>query len=391
MRVAVVNLTSGGFSGGFSKYLHELLPLLRDDSRVSHVDVHMPSNASVGLPPGFAARSWPADDYRTDFSTLKRRLREGRADVVFIPTARFIESGLPTLVMVRNMEPLVRPIAGNSAFEAARNLARRVAAKRSCQKATAVIAVSDYVRDFLQERWKIPAQKISVVPHGVNPPSRPTSRQPISLSGLSPSVPIIFTAGSIRPARGVEDVIAALADLKRQGILAHLVIAGGGAGDSTRYKRRLERYVRHHGLSQQVIWAGQLSREEMSWCFFESSAFVMTSRVEACPNLVLEALAHAALSVSVSSRPMPEFFGESASYYEPGNARQLSSELARLLNNTDQATREGCRSRARDRAAEYRWERTAALTVEALLRCANRGARPGVGPTRRHLGTGTYR
>ena len=34
MRIAVVNLTSGGLSGGYRKYLARLMPLLASDPRV---------------------------------------------------------------------------------------------------------------------------------------------------------------------------------------------------------------------------------------------------------------------------------------------------------------------------------------------------------------------
>ena len=53
-------------------------------------------------------------------------------DVVFFPTARLIEcGGAPTVVMVRNMEPLTVPFGGNTWREGFRNIARaRVARAR---------------------------------------------------------------------------------------------------------------------------------------------------------------------------------------------------------------------------------------------------------------------
>jgi len=57
LRLAVVNLTAGGLSGGYQKYLQHLLPLLVRDTRLEQVDVFLPPQAgrSRGLVVGVAA------------------------------------------------------------------------------------------------------------------------------------------------------------------------------------------------------------------------------------------------------------------------------------------------------------------------------------------------
>jgi len=49
MRVAVVNLTAGGLSGGYRKYLARLMPLLAADSRVTRLGVFAPEAARALL------------------------------------------------------------------------------------------------------------------------------------------------------------------------------------------------------------------------------------------------------------------------------------------------------------------------------------------------------
>src|SRR5205085_10635944 len=128
-------------------------------------------------------------------------------DVVFFPTARLVDCGrVPTVVMVRNMEPLTVPFGGNSWRESLRNLVRARAARRACERATRVIAVSDFVRWFVTGRWGLPASRVGRVYHGVTPPDPASEMVPPSLRSVNR---FVFTAGSIRPARGLEDLIRA--------------------------------------------------------------------------------------------------------------------------------------------------------------------------------------
>src|SRR5262245_56919541 len=106
MTLALVNLTAGGMSGGYVKYLRQMVPLIAADARVRRLDVWLPPALPADLIPGVEALSWPAGDALTGFRALRQRLARTRPDVVFVPTARWLDTGgIPTVVMVRNMEP----------------------------------------------------------------------------------------------------------------------------------------------------------------------------------------------------------------------------------------------------------------------------------------------
>jgi glycosyltransferase involved in cell wall biosynthesis len=100
----------------------------------------------------------------------------------------------------------------------------------------------------------------------------------------------------------------------------------------------------------------------------------MTSRVEACPNTLLEAMSHGCFCISTTSAPMPEFLGEAALYYSPGSGVALAGQLSQLstLSTGDIAR---FRDGARARAQEFTWERTAERTVSVLEEVATRCAR----------------
>ena len=370
MRVALVNLTSGGLSGGYKKYLEAVLPLLRASPSVSNLDIFC--RQGMELPPdlGSTCWSWPPGDGLTGYTVLRSELRRRAPDVVFIPTARIVRSEFPTVIMVRNMEPLIAPFAGNSARDALKNIARCLTARMSCRHADRVIAVSPFVRDFLVDRWRIPSAKIGVVSHGVEAPlSRSLLTRPEWLGGHG-SRPIIFTAGSIRPARGLEDLISAMTKLRDSGVDATLVVAGEVSGGARRYRRRLSDAIAENSLRDSVIWPGSLSRQSMAWSFANCVAFVMTSRVEACPNTALEALAYGTPCIATTLRPMPETFGDAAFYYKAGDSQALASQLSTVLG-LGLAEKTSLADRARARASEFTWEGTVRATISELRLAAN--------------------
>lgn len=364
MRVAVVNLTSGGFSGGYAKYLRELIPRLRDDARIAELLVLGPSGAKDAVD-----WCWPDGDAKRRRPALGERLDRWKPDLLFIPTARLYRwGGVPVVTMVRNMEPLVVPFAAPTWRERAVNVARRLEARRAARHADHVIAVSGFVAEYLREHWRVPQARMSVVPHGVHPPVDGGVQPRLAPGSLPPQTRVVLSAGSIRPARGIEDLLYALPILRRDsGHQAQLWFAGAPTPGAERYLASLKELSRALGVDDAVIWLDNLRPPELLWCFRRADIFAMTSRVEACPNLVLESLAAGAMSVSVDTPPMPEFYGDAARYYTAGNATQLATQLGSALS-TPPAALFTLRAAATSRAQRYRWEDTAAATAAALSR-----------------------
>ena len=370
MNVAVVNLTAGGFSAGYRKYLDAILPRLASSPRVGRLHVFSPMQAR-GMFPNDAGDQlfWSSSDAYRGYRSVRAAIQRAAPDIVFIPTARWLDvGGTPSVVMVRNMEPLLQPFVGNGVLESLRNTARRYAAQRACRQATRIIAVSNHVRDYLIAEWAIPIDNIGVVYHGVDIPSSDDSvTRPRTLPANIETSPYLFTAGSIRPARGLEDAVSALAVLIERGIRIPLVIAGAVTGSAS-YRGRIRALAKAVGVERQIMWAGQLSASEISWCHQHCAAFVMTSRVEACPNTALEALAHGSITVSSTRPPMPEFFGDAALYYLAGDAASLANALGVVLA-MDSDERQRMARRGIALAHEFTWSRATEMTLDQLERC----------------------
>lgn len=378
MRIAVLNLTSGGMSGGYRKYLRNVIPRMA---------AHPSIEAILCVSPAILnAEEWIGSFPNVKFldcqpSGLMRRsvnmelevcLRNFSPEVVFIPTecACYVDK-IPHVYMVQNMEPIVGFNKGNPLSERAKNWFRAYRAKRAIKKADRVIAISKFVKEFLIVKWKISEEKIGLIYHGIDNLGRRDSIEPAHMPKDS-NKDFIFTAGSIRPARGLEDIFWAMFFLRQEGKeLPQLIIAGDANPNMRAYHEKLKRQIEKMGLSDRVFWAGNLGEEEMRWCYGRCSIFVMSSRVESFGQTALEAMAQGCICISAENPCLPEIFKDAAIYYPPKDSQSLAKIFKSVLS-WDPGRRQRMAELAINRAAEFSWDICAKKTVEELMKaCKN--------------------
>lgn len=370
MNIAVANLTGGPMSGGQVTYLQQLVPLLRRDSRVQQVRLYM--RPGTPIPECEPVDMCPGPSSLAFISNLKQRLAIQKPDVLYIPSFWHIGCGrTPVVTMIQNMEMMARPIGNNSAALAMRNLARRVVAFWSCWRSARIIAVSGFVRDSLVRRWKIPGRKIDLVYHGIVPPERiAPPQEPESLKEWR-GQPFVFTAGSIRPYRGLEDLLHAAARpaMQRHGL--RVVIAGSVDPGNDFYKQKLDTLARDLGIAGRVFYTGPLSTAQMTWCFQHGAVVALTSRVESFCFVGAEAMSQGCLMVSIQNPCLPEVLGNGALYYQEGDDDALARQIDAMLSASP-AEQGRWREKARAQAARFTWEAAAKATADCFERAAAR-------------------
>lgn len=121
--------------------------------------------------------------------------------------------------------------------------------------------------------------QVSVIPNPVLPPSAAVARE------HGNARPYLFAAGRLTWQKGFDVLIRALALLVSQGVDLDLVIAGEGWGE----ERALLELAVELGVSARVRLVGRV--EDVSSWLADAFAFVLSSRYEGFPNVLLEALA----------------------------------------------------------------------------------------------------
>lgn len=356
----------GQFSGGGRTTMRSLIPRLMesDDIETLHVAVPEAERENLGDLP---VEIWPADaGLRGACRWLKQRTLQLRPDVLFLTNAHAIDvDDIPTVCTVRNTEPMIQPLRSNPLLHGLRCVLRGRKTREACRKATRVIAVSDFVREKLEACWNIPSSKIGVVHHGSEPPlpaseiARPDRAREVAEGEF------LFSAGDFTAYRGYEDLLQAVANRRALGRSDRVLLAGGPIRLLEREHRRIIRLIGKLGLQDHVTLLGHIPRPQMAWCYRHCKAMVMTSRIEACPNVTLEAMRHGCVIISSDRKPMPEMFGEAALYYEAQKPDALQVLLAAVDDMTAEE-RDARRQIARSRGAEFSWDRACRNTIEQL-------------------------
>lgn len=140
---------------------------------------------------------------------------------------------------------------------------------------------------------------------------------------------ILFSVGRLEPEKGFDQLIRALARLKRDDIA--LVIAGEG-----RLQGELEALAREEGVSDRVYFAGNLAREEIWNYYADADTFILLSRSEALGLVVWEAM-YAGVPVIVSGAGgLRESVGEDGErgflWVEENGTEDLSLKLDQCFN-----------------------------------------------------------
>ena len=363
MEIVIANLTNGGLSGGAWKYLREIIPYIERDSRVERVRLFAHPKLTSDLE-RLTARYW-LNIHGGEFRRIRLECgSEATQRIIYVPNARAIRCVVAKrFVMVRNMEPLELPLGKNSLPAAARNFVRRIEARRACQGADGIIAVSEHVRRFLIERWGMGGKSISVIPHGVHIKRESGRRRARMVAGDRPRS--ILSVGSLQPYRGIEDLFQALPSIRREFHNIIVEVAGEFPPGTGQYRKNLQAILANNGCGASVRWLGAVSPQEVLERMERADLVLVSSRCEACPNSVLECLAVGGIGVSTRIGPMPEFFGDCAMFYKAGDPENLVSVVRKGLKLRP-SERDFIKKRCRERAQTFSWERSAGSLVSAF-------------------------
>jgi glycosyltransferase involved in cell wall biosynthesis len=367
MKVLMAFPSRGAFSGGGRTTMRSLVPHLLKHKGIHRLHVCVPQ-AESGALGDLPLETWPARlGLRGACAWLGRRCRELKPDVLFLTNSHWVNVGsIPTVCTVRNTEPIVRPLRGNPIGHGLRCLLRQYVARRACGKSTRIIAVSEFVRSLLTRQWGISDAKIGVVYHGVEPPLGPERMVRPEAAGDVDEGEFLFAAGDFTAYRGYEDLIVTLANRRRLGMCDRLLLAGGIIPGLASQHRRIMALIHKLELGDRVTLLGHVKPHEIAWCYQHCRAMIMTSRIEACPNVALEALSHGCTVISTDSPPMPEILADQAMYYPAGRCDRLQA----LLNDLDSMTADERSTRSLSARARvlrhFTWQEAAEGTVRQL-------------------------
>ena len=233
-----------------------------------------------------------------------------------------------------------------------------------------VIAECPQDRDDLIALYGAAPQRIDLVPCGFDPAEfGPGSRSVRDKLGLDPDEFVVLQLGRMVPRKGVDNVIRAVAALKRDhDIAARLLVVGGEADSpdptSTPEIGRLADLATKEGVLEQVTFTGRKPRSMLRGFYAASDVFVTTPWYEPFGITPLEAMACGRPVIGSAVGGIKYTVQEAVTGFlvPPKDPETLADRLARFQRNPELGRAFGRAGMARVRS-QFTWHHVAQSLV----------------------------
>jgi D-inositol-3-phosphate glycosyltransferase len=234
----------------------------------------------------------------------------------------------------------------------------------------------------LQWLYRADTSKVEIVPPGVDishfyPIPQDEAKEFI---GLQPCDQLLLFVGRIEPLKGIDNLIEAIAILRRQGLIVCLSVIGGDpdqvvvSHDGAETKRsvevnmsemkRLQDLRARYGMEDLVAFLGRRSQDTLPYYYSAAEAVVVPSHYESFGMVALEAMACGTPVVASQVGGLAYLVqdGETGYTVPADDPQALADALNRLLMDPDMRRRMG--RQAAEFAKEYAWSKIAARIVK---------------------------
>jgi glycosyltransferase involved in cell wall biosynthesis len=253
------------------------------------------------------------------------------------------------------------------AFRWHERIKSRVLFESSARRADLVITVSHSSKADIVKYYKVPPEKIIVIPLGVDPKFRPTDddgvRRAVRARYFGDERPFMLFVGKLTKRRNIPDLIEAFAALKRDRHLSHgLLLVGEDAAGVN-----IGRLVDAFSLGDSVVHRDYETHESLIDIYNAAELFVYPSSYEGFGMPVLEAMACGVPTIAVRNSAFLEF-AAGAYLCDDASAPHLYEAMATMLDSSDLRAR--LRRDGLNRSRAFHWDRIAARTMDALAELA---------------------
>lgn len=295
---------------------------------------------------------------------LPAKLRRHKIDLLFTAkNAGILLASCKTVVCLRNMEPLCWSGYKNHWKLNVFSWMRQMMTRMSLRRADGVVAVSEFVSQYLRRNFSGLEKKIYTVYNGnsidgVGLPPRSSHRVNAFL----------LTASKFVAYANQLNLLDGYATLVRTNKNVPPLWLAGGVLDKT-YFRKVKALIAEKGLAEKVKLLGLVSYERMMQLYADASAFLFPSTLEACPQTLIEAMAFGLPIAASNVPPMPEICRDAAIYFNPSEPGDIAAKIGMLVTN--QTLKENLSEKAMARCRFFSWDKVAFELVEVFQKVSD--------------------
>lgn len=239
--------------------------------------------------------------------------------------------------------------------------------KRVAPTLNRIITVSANARDDISREFRIPLDRFSVVPNGID------TRVFSPLPGVE-RVPfrLIVTNSADIALKGLDVLLRAVAALAPDRPKLHLVVVG-----MPKKKSPIISLIRELGLGQKVQFTGRIDQETFIHHYARAWAAVVPSLYEGFGLPAGEAMACGVPVISTTGGALPEVVGDAGILVPPGDHQALAKAIAGLCDDPHRAEMLG-RAGFERVMDHFTWPAAARKTVAAYRRTIDDYSRPSL-------------
>jgi len=235
--------------------------------------------------------------------------------------------------------------------------------RETARRATRVVTPSEAARAQVADTFGVDAERVDVVPHGVDlarlRPDRGSGR-------LRVGQPYVLFVSQLHPRKNLGTLREAMSRLG--GERALVIVAGPARDRPDSSELAADAFAPIPGV--RVVRVDAPSDPELASLMADADAFCLPSRFEGFGLTALEAMACGAPVVCSDRGALPEVVGDAA-VVTPPDADSIERGLRRVLE--DPALADRLRDAGRRRAADFTWQRTAHGWLRSLHLAAGGG------------------
>lgn len=229
-----------------------------------------------------------------------------------------------------------------------------------CQKATRLVAVSEFTKSDIQAQYSIPDHKIDAIHNGASSFFHPMEEHQILSvkSNLTDTKDYFVFVGAMHPRKNIVHLLKAFDQFKQAtGSEMKLVLVGRKAWANEQMEQT------YHQMTHQkdVIFTGRLNDQELAATLAAAYAMVYVPFFEGFGLPILEANHCNVPVITSNTSSMPEVGGEAAILVNPHSVPQIADAMRELVQNPQmhQALKLKCAQNIKrfswERAAEQFW------------------------------------
>jgi len=225
------------------------------------------------------------------------------------------------------------------------------------RRADRFIAVSRYTADDLVRRAGIPAARIDVIYHGLDPVF---ARTAATSAANGAEAPYFLAVGGVSPRKNTRRLVAAFSRWRdRGGKRKHyrLLITGTSLDPE---------FAQNEGkLPDGVSLLGYVDKAELPGLYAGAAAFLYPGIYEGFGLPIIEAMACGTPVVTSTTGAAPEIAGGAAILVDPFDIASIEAGMERAMSPGEV---EPLRAQGFSRVAQFRWEAAAWATLESYRR-----------------------